>query len=533
MLNNPEQTKNEIVQWIRDYFQNNLPKANAVIGISGGKDSSVTAALLVEALGVDRVVGVTMPDGAQADIADSYKLIRHLGIRHIEVNIGEITAAFLHTFAENDTFHKVTGKEGMIGEAKVNFPPRMRMSVLYAVAQSLPEGGLVTNTCNASEDYVGYSTKFGDAAGDFSPISDLTVQEVLQIGEVLGLPSELIHKTPSDGLCGLSDEDKLGFTYAELDKYIDTGICDNAEAKEKIDRLHKRNLHKLLPMPKYEKMKQELGLTNEMIASESKIPLGTVQKIFAGVTKNPRFSTLLAIENTLIRQKKGRNQAETIVEESVEYGNELHDATVPYSTDKTIIEKKQGEYTLEDYYALPDERRVELIDGVIYDMSAPTTIHQYIVFFIQNVLHTYIKRNKGLCIALASPVDVQLDMDDKTMLQPDVLVVCDRKKIIRRCICGAPDFVVEVLSPSTRKKDLTLKLSKYSGANVREYWMVDPDAKKVVVYDLEHDQLPIIYGFGDRVPVAIFDGACEVDFAEIYQDISFIYEKDDPDNMDE
>ncbi|KIR03165.1 NAD synthetase [Lachnospiraceae bacterium TWA4] len=253
MLQNPKQTKDEIVQWIRDYFASSIPNACAVVGVSGGKDSSVVAALCTQALGKDRVVGVTMPDGKQPDIDDSHALIEHLGIKHIEVNIGQITGAFLNTFSSIDAFKEITGKDGLVGEAKINFAPRMRMSVLYAIAQSLPTGGLVANTCNASEDYVGYSTKYGDAAGDFSPLANMMVEEVLQIGRELGLPEQLVKKTPSDGLSGMSDEDKLGFTYAQLDKYIATGVCEDLAVKEKIDRLHVRNLHKLQLMPSYKK----------------------------------------------------------------------------------------------------------------------------------------------------------------------------------------------------------------------------------------------------------------------------------------
>ncbi len=257
MLTNPEKTAQNVIAWIREYFANNLPNAYAVVGVSGGKDSSVAAALCKAALGADRVIGVTMPDGVQPDISDSNLLIEHLGIRHIEVNIHKMSAAFKETFAENKAFAEVTGKDGLQGEAMINTPPRIRMTTLYAVAQSLAGGGLVCNTCNASEDYVGYSTKFGDAAGDFSPLSQFTVAEVLQIGTALGLPESLVQKTPSDGLSGMSDEDKLGFTYAELDTYMHTGACSSEEIKNKIDRLHKRNLHKLLPMPTYQKQDGE------------------------------------------------------------------------------------------------------------------------------------------------------------------------------------------------------------------------------------------------------------------------------------
>ena len=242
---NAEAEIEHIVAWIRDWFENNGPKANAVIGISGGKDSSIVAALLVKALGKERVVGVLMPNGEQKDIADSKKVVEVLGIRHFIVNINPAVEGEYEAL-------KAAGVE--IGkDAIINTPPRIRMTTLYAIAQSLPEGGRVTNTCNRSEDWVGYSTKYGDAAGDFSPCSDYLVCEMLQIGDALGLPKELIHKTPSDGLSGMSDEDKLGFTYATLDHYVLTGEIDDQATKEKIDRLHRLNLHKLQTIPMYKR----------------------------------------------------------------------------------------------------------------------------------------------------------------------------------------------------------------------------------------------------------------------------------------
>ncbi|GAB6160236.1 NAD(+) synthase [Howardella ureilytica] len=259
MLKEPSKTKEKIVEWIKEYFESSIPDAYAVIGISGGKDSSIAAALCAEALGSDRVVGVIMPDGEQNDIDDSYRLTEYLRIKHVEINIKKITAAYLDLFESNDDFKKLSNnREGISRDAKINMPPRIRMSVLYGVAQSLDKGGLVVNTCNYSEDFVGYSTKYGDSAGDFSPLSSLTVSEVLQIGKELNLPDDLIYKTPSDGLSGSSDEEKLGFTYEELEKYIYSGDCDNAVSKERIERLHIRNLHKILPMPAYNKSEDEI-----------------------------------------------------------------------------------------------------------------------------------------------------------------------------------------------------------------------------------------------------------------------------------
>ena len=244
---NAEKVTNEIVQWIRDLFERTAtPQTKAVIGISGGKDSSVAAAVCVKALGKDRVIGVLMPQGEQADIAYSRLLVDTLGIKSYTINIGETVFTFMNELKK----HMEPSNQ-----AVVNTPARIRMTTLYAVAAS--HNGRVVNTCNLSEDWVGYSTKFGDAAGDFSPLSDLTVTEVLQVGEYLGLPNELVHKTPIDGLCGKTDEENLGFTYAMLDKYI-RGLDDLSsvpEIKEKIDRMHRANLHKLQLMPKYEQNK--------------------------------------------------------------------------------------------------------------------------------------------------------------------------------------------------------------------------------------------------------------------------------------
>ena len=236
---NAEKTKNECVRWIRDFFEANGPGCNAVIGISGGKDSSVVAALCVEALGSDRVIGVLMPNGEQADIDMAKLLVNHLGIRHYIVNIKDavdgVTKSIPFELSE---------------QSRVNLPPRIRMSTLYAVSQS--NNGRVANTCNLSEDWVGYSTRYGDSAGDFSPCSRLTVQEVKAIGRVLGLPAVLVDKVPIDGLCGKTDEDNLGFTYAELDRYIREGIEPEPDKKEKIDRMHRINAFKRKLMPSFE-----------------------------------------------------------------------------------------------------------------------------------------------------------------------------------------------------------------------------------------------------------------------------------------
>ena len=233
---NALQVKNECVAWIRRFFEENGPTCNAVLGISGGKDSSIAAALCVEALGRDRVIGVLMPCGVQHDIDMAYLLVNHLGIRHYEVNIKGAMDALLESMPLE-----------LSVQSKTNLPPRIRMSTVYAISQSC--NGRVVNTCNLSEDWVGYSTRYGDAAGDFSPLCNLTVQEIKQIGRVLGLPSVLVDKVPIDGLCGKTDEDNLGFTYAELDRYIRTGEIDDEAKKARIDDLHRKNLFKLQLMP--------------------------------------------------------------------------------------------------------------------------------------------------------------------------------------------------------------------------------------------------------------------------------------------
>jgi len=235
-------TKDEIVKWIRNYFNTNGVGCSAVIGISGGKDSTVAAALCVEALGKERVFGVLMPNGVQKDISDSLRVVNTLGIPYTTINIGSAYKELLKT---------LTDKINISTQAKVNLPPRLRMATLYAVAQSLSNGGRVVNTCNRSEDFVGYSTKFGDSAGDFSPLMNLMVHEVRQIGYELPIPRDLVDKTPADGLCGKTDEDNLGFSYDELDNFIMHGTCGDAAKDKVIQNMHNNNLHKLEPMPAF------------------------------------------------------------------------------------------------------------------------------------------------------------------------------------------------------------------------------------------------------------------------------------------
>lgn len=235
-----EQVKNDLIAWLRNIFAKNGANCKAVVGISGGKDSTLVAALCAQALGKERVVGVLMPNGTQADIEDARAVVRHLGITSYEINIQE---------AYNATLAAV-GKCVTPGEqTKINLAPRLRMATLYAVSQSV--NGRVVNTSNLSEAWVGYSTRYGDSAGDFAPLLHLTVTELKAVGRTMDLPLHLVDKTPTDGLSGKTDEDKLGFTYAVLDEYIRTGVCKDAVAKEKIDRLHAQNKFKQLPMPSF------------------------------------------------------------------------------------------------------------------------------------------------------------------------------------------------------------------------------------------------------------------------------------------
>lgn len=237
---NAEKVTTDLVKWIQTFFEENGKGCKAVIGISGGKDSSVVAALCVRALGKENVFGVLMPNGEQSDIDVSKALCEFLDIDSVTINIENCF---------NGLVNEIENKMSFSDLARVNLPPRLRMSTVYAVSQCI--NGRVANTCNLSEDWVGYSTRYGDSVGDFSPLSNLTVQEVKEIGRHLGLPSMFVDKVPSDGLCGKTDEDNLGFTYAVLDKYIRTGICEDEETKQLIDRKHKANLFKLQLMPSF------------------------------------------------------------------------------------------------------------------------------------------------------------------------------------------------------------------------------------------------------------------------------------------
>lgn len=241
-----------------------------------------------------------------------------------------------------------------------------------------------------------------------------------------------------------------------------------------------------MTLEEMKQIKQERGYTMAQLSEYSGVPLGTLQKIFTGETAHPRYATRQALERVLTASSYGVQR-----------------------------EKKQGEYTVEDYYALPDERRVEMIDGAIYDMSAPEVVHQRIVGRVFFRISEYIQNKGGDCIPMMSPVDVCLDCDDKTMVQPDVIILCDENKIKRWGIMGAPEFVLEVTSASTRKRDYTKKLQKYADAGVKEYWIIDPKKKSLVTYDFINEDMPCVYPLEGKAGLALYNGELEINLDEI------------------
>lgn len=256
--------------------------------------------------------------------------------------------------------------------------------------------------------------------------------------------------------------------------------------------------------------RRKKGYSYKKLAEVSGVPLSTVQKIFGGLTRTPRYETLQALERALLPGDDEDCQNVQALREECIYG--------------THLSQEHGDYkTLEDYYALPEDRRVELIDGVFYDMAAPRTSHQTVLLTMWSIIDSFISSQKGSCVPFAAPTDVQLDNDEYTMVQPDVFVVCDRNKITGRCVIGAPDFVTEILSDSTRKKDMTRKLAKYEEAGVREYWMVDLENERILVYDMSNEtSLLRIYGLRDKIPVGIFQNQLVIDFAKIMDKVLII-----------
>ena len=255
--------------------------------------------------------------------------------------------------------------------------------------------------------------------------------------------------------------------------------------------------------------KEKNGYTFEQLSELSGVPVGTIQKIFSGETRTPRHKTIQALEMIMKFEEKDEDSG---YRSGGSHNDVVREAAPAYKT-------RQGSYTLDDYYAVPDNRRVELIDGMIYDMAAPSMIHQYIIMRLCSELYGYVEKNGGDCVVLPSPLDVQIDCDDRSMLEPDLVVVCDPSKRTRRCIMGAPDLVVEILSPSSTRMDTKIKLGKYATAGVREYWLIDPDRERVCVYWTPEEDIAAVYGPQDDIPVGIFGGEFCVPMSRIFEQI--------------
>ena len=287
-----------------------------------------------------------------------------------------------------------------------------------------------------------------------------------------------------------------------------------------------------MTLSEIKKAREESGYSYEEIAKRSGVPFSTVQKVLGGTTTRPRSDTLRKLAtafdtgNDYARRSLSRDSVLYVSEAAPKYGDgiALEPAFEPGSREPF---RRQGTYTIDDYYRVPDDRRVELIDGVFYDMAAPRNIHQHLIGEIFFQISSFIRKNKGSCIPVFAPADVRLDegADDRTMVQPDIFVVCDRDKRKTKYIGGAPDLIIEVLSPSTRKKDMTKKLHKYTDAGVREYWIVDPDIGRILVYNLENNCIVSMYSFGEKVPVAIYDGKLEIDFGDMPSYITDCYDE--------
>lgn len=279
-----------------------------------------------------------------------------------------------------------------------------------------------------------------------------------------------------------------------------------------------------MTIEKMKERKKELGFSCEKLAELAGLPYSTVQKVFSGATKSPRRKTIVALEKILDAFGTYKYYEPLTPEDNlmcVRDGSAAYDIE-PADRSNTDRKFKKGSYTLDDYYALPDDQRVELIDGVFYDMAAPAIVHQAVLASLFAELHGFVKKNKGKCKVFPAPVDVRLDKDDKTMVQPDIAIICDKDKITDKRVEGAPDMVVEILSPSTSRKDCILKLYKYYLAGVREYWMVDPKLEKVVIYcfDGDHPEIPTVYGFDSKIPVHIWEDKCIIDFSEIRKELN-------------
>lgn len=263
-------------------------------------------------------------------------------------------------------------------------------------------------------------------------------------------------------------------------------------------------------------LKKELGYSNAQLSDESGVSLGTVNKALSGASAHPRYETMMAMWKVL--QKRKKELTEVVRDVEYKYNHAPADSIV---REEAVVygipsDKGPGDFTIEDYLNLPDDHRVELIDGVFYDMVAPSLEHQRLIFSIGNQIGSYINSKGGPCEAFVAPVDVVPDpKDDKTILQPDILIVCDPNKCTKERIIGAPDFIIEITSPSTRRKDMLTKLSKYTQAGVREYWIVDLQNEKVMVYSDEMKEFVKIYPLEGKIPVEIYNGELEIDFDQV------------------
>ena len=275
----------------------------------------------------------------------------------------------------------------------------------------------------------------------------------------------------------------------------------------------------MLTIDEIRRKKEECRYTNELLSKLSGVPLATVQKVMGKVTRKPRYETIRALSAVFEDSQTAYRNGES------RYPANLSEPEPAYNVNNLVVAAnwnvydRQGNYSIDDYYALSEEQRGELIDGVIYDMGSPSVVHQLIAQEIFARLREHVKKNEGPCMPFMTPLDVQLNCDNRTIVEPDVMIVCDKSKITSKRIFGAPDFIIEILSKSTRRKDLTLKLYKYADAGVREYWIIDPDSLLIVVYDLEHDACPVLYNFSSQVPVIIWNGEFSVDFQQVYNDI--------------
>ena len=260
--------------------------------------------------------------------------------------------------------------------------------------------------------------------------------------------------------------------------------------------------------------KKEYGYSYEYISALSGVPASTVQKVLSKKTSTPRHATLEALRKAFDSSERTSFSVNCIRDRGSLYG--------AVSGTSALDRGAGSNKTIRDYLALPEGERVELIDGEFYDLASPTSVHQILCTLILNSFANYIDTNGGSCISLAAPMDVRLDCDDRTMVQPDVMVICDRNKITKEHIEGAPDLIVEILSPSTWYHDMARKLIKYKKAGVREYWIVMPHNRKVLVYDFPKADLPAEHSFEDEIPVNIWEGKCVVDFKKIYEKVSFL-----------